>query len=107
MIVHKLKQRVKLLFIISRGTLYISTTNIKKEPEKMAKAKAKITKKKKTDNSEGSTVAGLAILVAGLVIIGIAVMQKYESLQLVLIGFGSALLVVSGVLLGSSAKRGK
>ena len=69
----------------------------------MAKAK----KNKKIDNSEGSTVAGLAILAAGLAIIGIAVMQKYESLQLVLIGFGSALLVVSGVLLGSSAKRGK
>lgn len=73
----------------------------------MAKAKAKTTKNKKTDNSEGSTVSGLAILVAGLIIIGIAVMQKYESLQLVLIGFGSALLVVSGVLLGSSAKRSK
>ena len=69
----------------------------------MAKAK----KNKKIDNSEGSTVAGLAILAAGLAIIGIAVMQKYESLQLVLIGFGSALLVVSGVLLGSSAKRNK
>ena len=69
----------------------------------MAKAK----KNKKIDNSEGSTVAGLAILAAGLAIIGIAVMQKYESLQLLLIGFGSALLVVSGVLLGSSAKRGK
>ena len=107
MIVHKLKQRVKLLFIISHGTLYISTTNIKKELSKMAKSKAKTTKNKKIDNSEGSTVSGLAILVAGLVIIGIAVMQKYESLQLVLIGFGSALLVVSGVLLGSAAKRSK
>ena len=73
----------------------------------MAKAKAKVTKKKSVDNSEGTTVAGLAILITGIAIIGIAVMQKYESLKLVLIGFGSALLVVSGVLLGSSAKRTK
>jgi len=73
----------------------------------MAKTKAKVTKKKSVDNSEGSTIAGLAILIAGIAIIGIAVMQKYEALKLVLIGFGSALLVVSGVLLGSSAKRSK
>jgi hypothetical protein len=73
----------------------------------MAKTKAKATKKKKLDNSEGSTIAGLAILIAGIIIIGIAVMQKYEALKLVLIGFGSALLVVSGVLLGSSAKKSK
>ena len=44
----------------------------------MAKTKAKTTKNKKIDNSEGSTVAGLAILAAGLAIIGIAVMQKYN-----------------------------
>lgn len=73
----------------------------------MAKTKAKATKKKNVDNSEGSTIAGLAILIAGIIIIGIAVMQKYEALKLVLIGFGSALLVVSGVLLGSSAKKSK
>ena len=73
----------------------------------MAKTKSKVTKKKSVDNSEGSTIAGLAILIAGIAIIGIAVMQKYEALKLVLIGFGSALLVVSGVLLGSSAKRSK
>jgi hypothetical protein len=73
----------------------------------MAKSKAKTSKKKTVDNSEGSTIAGLAILLAGITIIGIAVMQKYEALKLVLIGFGSALLVVSGVLLGSSAKKSK
>jgi hypothetical protein len=73
----------------------------------MAKSKAKTSKKKAVDNSEGSTIAGLAILLAGITIIGIAVMQKYEALKLVLIGFGSALLVVSGVLLGSSAKKSK
>ena len=73
----------------------------------MAKTKSKVTKKKSVDNTEGSTIAGLAILIAGIAIIGIAVMQKYEALKLVLIGFGSALLVVSGVLLGSSAKRSK
>jgi len=73
----------------------------------MAKSKAKTSKKKTADNSEGSTIAGLAILLAGITIIGIAVMQQYEALKLVLIGFGSALLVVSGVLLGSSAKKSK
>lgn len=73
----------------------------------MAKTKSKVSKKKTVDNSEGSTIAGLAILIAGIAIIGIAVMQKYEALKLVLIGFGSALLVVSGVLLGSSAKKSK
>ena len=70
-------------------------------------AKAKTRKKKSYDHSEGSTIAGLAILLTGIIVIGIAVMQKYESLKLVLIGFGSALLVVSGVLLGSSTKRSK
>ena len=73
----------------------------------MAKSKVKTSKKKTADNSEGSTIAGLAILLAGITIIGIAVMQQYEALKLVLIGFGSALLVVSGVLLGSSAKKSK
>lgn len=75
----------------------------------MAKTAKKTSKNKKsvkmTDN--GSVFSASAILFAGATIVLLGAMQSFDNLTLIMVGFGSALLVVGGSLLSVAVKAPK
>jgi len=71
-------------------------------------AKTKSTKKmaKKVSISDnGSLFSASAILFAGACIVLLGALQDYNNLKLVMVGFGSALLVVGGSLVSVATKN--
>ncbi|MCA9344907.1 hypothetical protein KC946_03660 [Candidatus Saccharibacteria bacterium] len=76
----------------------------------MAKTKKKVSKTKKSPAKrksldDGAAIfAGSGILFAGACVILLGNIQEYENIKLLLVGFGSALLVLGGVILGLAIK---
>jgi hypothetical protein len=76
-------------------------------------AKAKTTKKSQSSKKSivpadsRSLLSASAILFAGTCIVLLGAIQNLARLQLVLVGFGAALLVVGGALLGMATKTAK
>lgn len=71
----------------------------------MPAKKAKTTKKVSTEVSP--TTAGAAVLFAGVAVVALGNIQDRDNIKLLLIGFGAALLVLGGVLLGVAIKPAK
>ena len=68
----------------------------------------KVKKTKKTVSNEVSpTTAGAAVLFAGVAVVTLGNIQNRDNIKLLLIGFGAALLVLGGVLLGAAIKPSK
>ena len=77
----------------------------------MATKKAKTTKKTairskatRISAESGRITAGAATLWAGSAVILIGTLQNNDDIKLLLVGFGAALLVLGGVLVGMSTK---
>ncbi|MDQ5886048.1 MAG: hypothetical protein QG628_445 [Patescibacteria group bacterium] len=78
----------------------------------MAKTTSKVKKSSKTKKSSrysdnGSIYSAAAILFAGACIVLLGAIQDFDNLTLLMVGFGSALLVVGGSLLGVATKASK
>lgn len=69
--------------------------------------KASKTKKSTRMSDNGSIYAASAILFAGACIVLLGAIQDFDNLTLLMVGFGSALLVVGGSLLGVATKTSK
>lgn len=68
----------------------------------MPAKKAKTTKKSNGDISP--VTAGSAVLFAGAAVVVLGLIQERDNIKLLLVGFGSALLVLGGVILGLCIK---
>ena len=68
----------------------------------MPAKKAKTTKKSNSDVSP--VTAGAAVLFAGAAVTVLGLIQNQDNVKLLLVGFGSALLVLGGVILGLCIK---
>lgn len=77
---------------------------------------AKKTTTKKTTKKTGAASAGAgsatllsatAILFAGTSVVLIGMIQDADNITLLMVGFGAALLVIGGALLGSAARTSK
>jgi hypothetical protein len=68
----------------------------------MPAKKAKTTKKSNNDISP--VTAGAAVLFAGAAVTVLGLIQNQDNVKLLLVGFGSALLVLGGVILGLCIK---
>ena len=75
----------------------------------MAKTTKKSAKPKKSisHSDNGSLFSASAILFAGACIVLLGAMQDMDSLKLIMVGFGAALLVVGGSLVGVATKTTK
>ena len=73
----------------------------------MAKSKSAKKTKKIINSDIPSIVSASAVLFAGACIILIGNIQGVDNLNLLMVGFGTALLVIGGVLLGNAAKTSK
>jgi len=75
----------------------------------MAKTTKKTSKSKKIAKMSdyGTVYYASAILFAGSVIVLLGALQNFDNLTLVMVGLGSALLVVGGSMLGFAAKTTK
>lgn len=74
----------------------------------MPAKKAKTTKKVSSKSAEMSpSTAGAAVLFAGAAVTTLGLIQDRDNIKLLLIGFGSALLVLGGVILGMCIKPSK
>ncbi len=78
----------------------------------MAKTtKKKVSRTKRTNKNRvddgGIIFAATGILFAGACVILLGNLQEYENIQLLLIGFGAALLVLGGVVLGLAIRPTK
>lgn len=73
---------------------------------KVAKKASRVKKSIKTSDN-GSLFSASAILFAGAAIVFIGALQDFYNLKLVMVGFGSALLVVGGSLISVAAKTTK
>lgn len=68
----------------------------------------KVKKTKRSVSTEVSPVtAGSAVLFAGVAVVTLGNIQGRDNIKLLLIGFGAALLVLGGVLLGLAIKPAK
>ena len=76
---------------------------------KTIKKSSKNTNTKKTVkmSDNGSLFFASAVLFAGTCIVLLGAIQDYNNLKLVMVGFGSALLVVGGSLVGVATKTTK
>jgi hypothetical protein len=82
--------------------LYTALKYIKQKELFMPAKKAKTTKK---SNSEVSPItAGAAVLFAGAAVTILGIIQNQDNVKLLLVGLGSALLVLGGVILGLAIK---
>lgn len=72
-----------------------------------AKKAVKKTTNKATTNEVSPTLSGSAILFGGAAVILLGLMQSADNLQLLLVGFGAALLVLGGALLGMATRPAK
>lgn len=69
-----------------------------------AKKAVKKTTNKATTNEVSPTLSGSAMLFGGASVILLGLMQSTDNLQLLLVGFGAALLVLGGALLGMATR---
>lgn len=74
-----------------------------KTKKKVSKAKKSPAKRKSLDDG-AAIFAGSGILFAAACVILLGNIQEYENIKLLLVGFGSALLVLGGVILGLAIK---
>ena len=75
---------------------------------KKSSAKSKTAKKvtKKTvDTTSSSVAAASGILFAGAAVVILGIIQGQDNIKLLLVGFGAAMLVFGGALLGNAAKK--
>lgn len=72
----------------------------------MATKKAKTTKKttRKAHNEASPLVSAAGILFGGGAVVLLGIIQEQENLQLLLVGFGAALLVLGGTLVGMATR---
>ena len=76
-----------------------------KTKKKSTKSSVKSTLTKRRSLDDGAAIfAGTGILFAAACVILLANMQDYENIKLLLIGFGAALLVFGGVIIGLAIK---
>lgn len=68
---------------------------------------AKKTLRKNTSQETGNLTAAAASLFGGAVVVLIGTLQRNDDIKLLLVGFGAALLVLGGVLVGMSTKPRK
>lgn len=68
-----------------------------------SKAKKTVTKSKKLDDA-GIIFAATGILFAGSCVVLLGNIQEYENIQMLLVGFGSALLILGVVILALAIK---
>ena len=73
----------------------------------MAKAVAKKRIKKIVNSDSAFIISAAAVLFAGVCIILLGNIQGVTNLKLLMVGFGAALLVMGGALLGNAAKTTK
>ena len=85
--------------------MYTADKSKKPKGKNMPAKKAKTTKKVSTEVSP--TTAGAAVLFAGVAVVALGNIQDRDNIKLLLIGFGAALLVLGGVLLGVAIKPAK
>lgn len=74
---------------------------------KKSSAKSKKVTKKSVDTTSSSIASASGILFAGVSVIICGMVQDQDNIKLLLIGFGAAMLVFGGALLGSAAKPAK
>lgn len=72
-----------------------------------AKATKKVSRKISVSSDTNSVAAASAILFAGAAVVLLGNIQGQDNIKLLLIGFGAALLVFGGVLLGAATKPSK
>lgn len=62
-------------------------------------------KKKTVDTTSSSVAAASGILFAGAAVVILGIIQGQDNIKLLLVGFGAAMLVFGGALLGNAAKK--
>lgn len=70
----------------------------------MAKSKPSKKSKKAIQKDSGTITAAAALLFAGMAGVGLGSLQTQGSLELFLVGFGTAFIFIGAVLLGMSVK---
>jgi uncharacterized membrane protein len=83
----------------------VAKAKITKKTNKTARSSSrKASQAKVLHNTSGLILTGSVFLFAAVCVILFANMQNDDALKLLFVGFGSALLVFGGALLGSAAK---
>ena len=72
-----------------------------------AKKTVKKTVKTGTNTGSASLLSATAILFAGTAVVLLGMIQHADHITLLMVGFGAALLVIGGALLGSAARTTK